>query len=110
MTDIDDILDDAFTKVMGDAFTGAGRILRQSRAKLIVKQEAYKMGLCQRDIMAYDRTRPAVIARQAAMYRIAAELGWSLSRIGQFLGGRDHTTIHHGIRAHERRMKEESNA
>lgn len=31
---------------------------------------------------------------------------WSLPQIGHFLGGRDHGTVHYGIRRHEKRIAE----
>lgn len=45
--------------------------------------------------------------RQEAMHEMAAMKLWSLTQIGRFLGGRDHTTVLHGVRAHERRLLEQ---
>lgn len=45
------------------------------------------------------RTRPISLARHEAMYRLR-RLGLSYPRIGQILGGRDHSTVIHGIRQH----------
>lgn len=42
-------------------------------------------------------------ARQALMHRIYATGRFSLTQIGNFLGGKHHATILFGIRAHERR-------
>ena len=112
MSCMENILDDVFTKVFGEVFTGAAEMPRHDRigrARRIVKQEAEKAGVCREDIFADDRTRQAIIARHSVMHRLRVELGWSLGQIGQHLG-RDHTTILHGIRAHKRRMKEEGNA
>jgi chromosomal replication initiator protein len=41
--------------------------------------------------------------RQALMHRLYATGRWSLPQIGRFFG-RDHTTVLHGIRAHEARQ------
>lgn len=46
---------------------------------------------------------PMMFARQHAMYRLRKELRWSFPAIGKFLN-RDHSTIIHGVRCHERRM------
>lgn len=43
------------------------------------------------------RSRPIVVPRQILMFLLRTELGLSLNEIGSFLGGRDHTTILHGI-------------
>lgn len=43
------------------------------------------------------RTASLVKARQVAMYLIYKELGVTLVEIGNLLGGRDHTTIIHGV-------------
>lgn len=45
--------------------------------------------------------------RQEAMYRLRHELRLSYPRIGQLLGGRDHTTILHGVRVHAARLLKE---
>lgn len=48
--------------------------------------------------------RKLSIPRQHAMWLMAQQNHLSLPMIGAFLGGRDHTTILHGIRAHGRRI------
>jgi chromosomal replication initiator protein len=43
------------------------------------------------------RTADLVKARQVAMYLLHIELGITLVEVGNLLGGRDHTTIMHGV-------------
>lgn len=43
------------------------------------------------------RTASLVRARQVAMYLIHKELGVTLVEIGNLIGGRDHTTVMHGV-------------
>lgn len=50
-----------------------------------------------------SRLRRIAWPRQELMYRLR-ESGKSLTWIGNFLGGRDHTTIYHGANAHRNRM------
>ncbi|MDP2955949.1 MAG: chromosomal replication initiator protein DnaA [Longimicrobiales bacterium] len=50
------------------------------------------------------RTRDVTVPRQVAMYLIKETLGTSLVQIGEFFGGRDHSTVIHSIRKVEQEM------
>ena len=56
--------------------------------------------------------RARTLPRQEAFYlawHVVEEDGrrrFSTTQIGRYFGGRDHTTVLHGIRAHERRLLE----
>jgi chromosomal replication initiator protein len=50
------------------------------------------------------RSREIVRPRQAAMYLARQLTPKSLPEIGRLFGGRDHTTVVHGLRAVERRL------
>lgn len=52
------------------------------------------------------RQRHLCAARQHLMWLLRQETLWSLPQIGNFLGGRDHTTILYGVRQHQRRIDE----
>lgn len=54
------------------------------------------------DIMGTNRTREVSNARQWVMYE-ASEAGCNTVKIGKELGGRDHSTVLHGIRAERTR-------
>lgn len=69
-------------------------------AKQIVRQVAQKHGVSVKDVYSVRRDRPSVAARHEAMYRLREETTLSLPQIGRLLGGRDHTTVLHGIRKH----------
>ena len=56
------------------------------------------------EMLSQRRHREIVWPRQEAMYECARRTGASLPQIGWALGGRDHTTVLHGIRAHKQRM------
>ncbi len=49
------------------------------------------------ELLGRRRTAPIAHARQVAMYLLREENGLSLPAIGDYLGGRDHTTIRHGV-------------
>jgi chromosomal replication initiator protein len=49
------------------------------------------------DLTGRSRTAPVAYARHVAMYLLREENGLSLPAIGDQLGGRDHTTVRHGV-------------
>ncbi len=57
-------------------------------------------------LMSPSRTRKVVLPRQVAMYLLREDAGYSYPQIGQFFGGRDHTTVMYACekmaRAYER--------
>lgn len=70
-------------------------------------------GVMRREIMSKARHRRVVHARQEVMWLLRS-MTWddgaprySLPGIARALGIADHTTVLHGVRAHERRMLEE---
>ena len=52
------------------------------------------------------RVRNVVYARQHAMYLFRKKTRKSLPHIGKIFGGLDHTTVLHGIRAYEQRLRQ----
>lgn len=56
------------------------------------------------DMASNRRYREFVLARQEAMWRCWQETSATLPMIGRILGGRDHSTIWHGIRRHQKRI------
>jgi len=58
-----------------------------------------------REITGPGRRRDLVVPRQVAMFIMRAEIGSSLVEIGQCLGGRDHSTVLHGIEKVERQIE-----
>ena len=49
------------------------------------------------DLFSVSRVKNIAWSRHVAMYLLRTELDMSLPQIGQLLGGRDHTTIIHGV-------------
>ncbi|GAB4547273.1 MAG: chromosomal replication initiator protein DnaA [Anaerolineae bacterium] len=83
-------------------------LARQALDNLIVRQENvtledilrivarhYRIG--EGDLIGRSRRKEVVLARHVAMYLARQEMTESLPKIGQSLGGRDHTTVMHGI-------------
>lgn len=50
-------------------------------------------GISNERLLGRERTREVALPRQVAMYLLREEGGVSLPKIGEFLGGRDHTTV-----------------
>lgn len=48
-------------------------------------------------ILSRNRSKTVALARQVVMYILRTEENYSYPQIGEFLGGRDHSTIIHGI-------------
>jgi chromosomal replication initiator protein len=61
-------------------------------------------GVGRRELSGRSRTKEIVLPRQVAMYLLRAETDASLLEIGGELGGRDHTTVLHGIKQIERSL------
>jgi len=59
------------------------------------------------DLRSASRRRAVVTARDVAMYLARQLTQSSLHQIGRYFGGRDHTTVLHGCRQMERRLKTE---
>lgn len=76
-------------------------ILPQAHWRVIVREVCEKHDVLLVDLMSIRRPVKVVRARHEAMYRMRHETNLTLPQIGQRLGGRDHTTVLHGVRKHE---------
>jgi hypothetical protein len=73
--------------------------------KTIVREVAEKHGFAPEDIVGASRAPKLCVARHEAMWRMSREAALSTPEIGRRLGGRDHTTVLHGITTHEARIE-----
>ncbi|HEX5429956.1 MAG TPA: chromosomal replication initiator protein DnaA [Patescibacteria group bacterium] len=78
-------------------------------AKKIIEVVADFYNVSIEDLLKQSRKKEYVNPRQIAMYIIRRELETSLPSIGEFFGGRDHTTVIHAIDKIERNIKEKNN-
>ncbi len=60
------------------------------------------------DLLGASRQKEFVLPRQIAMYLLREEVDLSLVKIGEVLGGRDHTTIIYGVRKISRLFQSDS--
>lgn len=87
---------------------GDGRSRREQLTPELVLQAVcshFRISLA--ELVGPGRRREVVVPRQVAMYLLRDELGLSLVEIGQRLGGRDHTTVLHGVEKIEQQLTED---
>lgn len=77
-------------------------------AKKIIEVVSDFYNVSPEDLLKQSRKKEYVNPRQIAMYIIRKELETSLPSIGEFFGGRDHTTVIHAIDKIDRMIKEKS--
>jgi len=86
-----------------DAYVGEP-IMPRITGRMIALQTARKHGLTIHELLSPRRQRKIVLARHEAMWRCVKETSLSLPHIGRILGGKDHTTVLHGVRRHQQRI------
>lgn len=64
----------------------------------VVDLVAKYFNLSPEKLLSPDRSRDVALPRQIAMYLLREDVNVSLPRIGEALGGRDHTTVMHAIK------------
>jgi chromosomal replication initiator protein len=65
--------------------------------KIVLQKTADYFEISYNDIVGTKRSREVVVPRQIAMFIMREELSLSFPRIAKSLGGKDHTTIMHGV-------------
>jgi chromosomal replication initiator protein len=80
------------------------------RAAEILVDVACKHGVTMSEMRSPLRSPKVAFARFEAMSRIQSEVGMKLSAIGFLLGGRDHSTVIHGIKVHRAKLAKEAAA
>jgi chromosomal replication initiator protein len=73
--------------------------------QVIMEETATYFTLTTGDLVSKSRSRPLTTARHIAMYLMRECTGLSLGKIGEIFGGRDHTTVLHGIKKVEDEMR-----
>jgi len=59
----------------------------------VLKAVSNAFGISNDRLLGRERTREVALPRQVAMYLLREEGGVSLPKIGELIGGRDHTTV-----------------
>ena len=84
--------------VLKDLIPGGEHATPEITIDAIVSAVAEYFGLTVEDLIGSSRSRILVTARQIAMYLCRELTDLSLPKIGQYFGGRDHTTVMHADR------------
>jgi chromosomal replication initiator protein len=82
---------------------------RGLNAKKIMETVASFYNVSYDDLTRQSRRKEYVKPRQIAMFLIRKELETSLPSIGEFFGGRDHTTVMHAIDKIDKLVKDNEN-
>jgi chromosomal replication initiator protein len=97
-------LDDSFVR----AYVRQRAAARQPPLRAIATHTSRHFALRVSDLRSPSRRRGVVQARDVAMYLARQLTSKSLKQIGEYFGGRDHTTVLHGCRKTERLMHSDS--
>jgi chromosomal replication initiator protein len=98
---------DIATQALNDAALSQRR--RAITPARIVEAVAKFYNVSEKDLRGRGRSKEIVVPRQVAMYIIRQETDRSLAEVGAELGGRDHTTVIHGIEKVESEIEKSSN-
>ncbi len=83
------------------------RFLGEITLEDVIRRVSEVTSVTEKDIVGQSRKKELVEARQITAYLSREILGASLSSIGIYLGGRDHTTILHACKNIEEKIKSE---
>lgn len=76
-------------------------VVPASAGKQIIRDFCQAKGVAFSAICSKRRDQPLVWLKQELWWLLKQGTKWSLPQIGQATGGRDHTTVMHGIRQHQ---------
>lgn len=83
----------------------AGPFFNQRIAHRIIEVCGAFFNFSRNDLLSHRHHAPVALARHIAMYLCKEETQGSLPWIGRQFGGRDHSTIHHGVRKMKARIE-----
>lgn len=89
-------------QILGTMVTNKKRL---TTLKKIAMSVAEFYNITTEDLLKQSRKKEFVGPRQIAMYLARKEIGSSFPTIGDFFGGRDHTTVMHGVEKIENNLK-----
>lgn len=97
---------DLITKILAENIDNSR--FKNLNTPKIIKVVCDFFGVEKKDILSKRRNKELVYPRQIIMYLLRGELNYSYPKIGKELGGKDHTTIIHGVGKIEKLVKRDS--
>jgi chromosomal replication initiator protein len=88
-------------KILATHNSDAGHLSVEDIQKLVAAHFNIRIN----DLKSANRSKPIVIARQVAMFLIKKHLDKSLTDIGRYFGGKDHTTVINALRRIETQLE-----
>jgi chromosomal replication initiator protein len=79
--------------------------LQSPDSSKIIRETCKQFSVTKEELISTKRTKELVIPRQAAMYLLRETSTLSLTKIGEILGGKDHSTILYGIKIAKEKAK-----
>jgi len=89
-----EVTEDLAEEVLRDLLGASEKVTRE----IVLKKVSAEFGFAEDDIKGPRRTEKLALARQVAMYLIRNMLNLSLAEIGEFFGGKDHSTVIYAIK------------
>lgn len=82
---------------------------RQVTPEIIVEVVARAFNITVNDIMSNKRSKDILLPRQICMFFCRSELNMTYPKIGEFFGGKDHSTVVHAVNKIETGLKDSNN-
>jgi chromosomal replication initiator protein len=82
----------------GEESTQSAKLTGNVNPQKVIQVIHHHFAIKRADLLGSRRTKDLVIPRQICMYILKNEIGLPLERVGEMLGGRDHTTVMHGVK------------
>jgi chromosomal replication initiator protein len=88
-----DVTEQLADEILKDLIGKGSKITKQ----MILRNVIDEFGFSEAELKGKKRTQKLALARQTSMYLLRAHLSLSLAEIGDFFGGKDHSTVIHAI-------------
>jgi chromosomal replication initiator protein len=89
----EDVTEQLTETVLKDLLNHGGKVTKE----MILRNVVDEFGFTEAELKGRRRTQKLALARQTSMFLIRSLLSLSLTEIGDFFGGKDHTTVMHAI-------------
>ncbi|MBN2619738.1 chromosomal replication initiator protein DnaA [candidate division WOR-3 bacterium] len=88
-----DVTEQLADEILKDLIGKGSKITKQ----MILRNVIDEFGFSEAELKGKKRTQKLALARQTSMYLLRTHLSLSLAEIGDFFGGKDHSTVIHAI-------------